>query len=68
MVRNASSADAKGWPAGLAKTLLIRWPNPTLPAELNELATTVDRSQHKTALIALELGLQVLKEQVRNSN
>lgn len=51
------------WPADVAKTLLIRWPSPKLATELHEMAAVLDRSQHKTALIALELGLQMLRQQ-----
>lgn len=49
----------------MAKTLLIRWPDATLPAELAEVAGLEDRSQHKTALRALQRGLEVLRAEHR---
>lgn len=53
------------WPADVAKTLLIRWPDATLPSELAEIAGLEDRSQHKTALRALQRGLEVLRAEHR---
>ena len=61
----ARTAAPGEWPADVAKTLLIRWPDATLPAELAEVAGLEDRSQHKTALRALQRGLEVLRAEHR---
>lgn len=53
-------AQAKAWPEGLAKSLLIRWADPEQAQTLAAVASVLDRTQHKTALMALERGLQVL--------
>lgn len=58
--RSGGRASSKEWPDGLAKTLLIRWADPELAQTLALVAAAVDRSQHKTALMAMERGLQVL--------
>lgn len=64
-VAPARSAQPGEWPADVAKTLLIRWPDATLPSELAEVAGLEDRSQHKTALRALQRGLEVLRAEHR---
>lgn len=64
---DASLASGE-WPEGVARTMLIRWPDPDLASQLVEvtalLKTAGDldgRSQHATALRALERGLQAIK-------
>lgn len=54
------------WPANVPKSLLIRWPDARLPVELAEVAALEDRSQHKTALRALQRGLEVLRAEHRS--
>lgn len=53
--------NAGEWPSGLGRTLLVRWPDPALAKELVEVAALEDRSQHKTALRALQRGLEALR-------
>ena len=60
-VRAATSAA--DWPADIAKTLLIRYPDLELPALLAEVAQFEERSQHATAVRALRRGLEVLKNE-----
>lgn len=60
-----SNAQPGEWPADVAKTLLIRWPDAALPTELAAVAALEDRSQHKTALRALQRGLDVLRAEHR---
>ncbi len=55
-----SSAN-EAWPEDLAKTLTLRYPDPTIPQLLAELAVFDDRSQHNTAIRALRRGLDELK-------
>lgn len=55
-------AESAGeWPSDLGRTLLVRWPEPTLAKELAEVAALEDRSQHKTALRALQRGLEAIR-------
>lgn len=55
-------AESTGeWPKGIGRTLLVRWPDPTLAKELAEVAALEDRSQHKTALRALQRGLEAIR-------
>lgn len=53
------------WPDEVARTMLIRWPDPALAAELAAVAKMDDRSQHATALRALQRGLEVLKSELQ---
>ncbi len=41
--------------------MLIRWPDAALAIELAQVAALEDRSQHKTALRALQRGLEILR-------
>lgn len=54
------------WPADVAKTLLIRWPDANLALELAQVSALEDRSQHKTAIRALQRGLDVLRAEHRS--
>lgn len=54
-------ASAGAWPAGLARTLTLRYPDPTIPQLLAELAMHEERSQHNTAVRALRRGLEEFK-------
>jgi hypothetical protein len=56
-------ATATSWPAGVAKTHLIRWRTPDLALLLAEVSRLEDRSKHKTALRALQLGLEILRSE-----
>ena len=51
------------WPRGLAKTVTLRYPDPTLPQLLAELAELDERSQHNVAIRALRRGLDDLKRE-----
>lgn len=61
-----SRTVAGEWPADVAKTLLIRWPDASLAIELAHVSALEDRSQHKTALRALQRGLEVLRAEHRD--
>ncbi|MEO7015105.1 MAG: hypothetical protein ABI067_01015 [Leifsonia sp.] len=52
---------AAATPEKTAKTLLIRYPDDELPLLLAEIAGSIDRSQHATALRALRRGLDAMK-------
>lgn len=58
-----AATPAADWPADVAKTLLIRYPDLELPALLSDVARAEERSQHATALRALRRGLEILKEE-----
>lgn len=60
--RGSSAAE---WPEGVSKTLLIRYPDAQLAIELAEVAALEDRSQHKTAVRALQRGLEILRAEHR---
>lgn len=50
------------WPEGTSKTFLLRWgKNPELPALLAEVAELEDRTLQKTAVRALQRGLEVIR-------
>ncbi|MEV8241993.1 hypothetical protein AB0O90_17240 [Microbacterium testaceum] len=59
------SAAAPEWPEGVSKTLLIRYPDAELAIELADVAALEDRSQHKTAVRALQRGLEILRAEHR---
>lgn len=70
---HAENPVAGEWPADLARQMLIRWPNPTLVQQLVETtallkdAGNIDgRSQHATALRALERGLQAIRSELHS--
>ena len=56
-----AAAPAGEWPADVPKSMLIRWPDAALATELAQVAALEDRSQHKTALRALQRGLEILR-------
>lgn len=58
-----AATPAAEWPADVAKTLLIRYPDLELPALLGDVARAEERSQHATALRALRRGLEILKDE-----
>jgi len=65
-LQSTGKAESSGgvvgeWPKGVGRTLLVRWPEPDLAIVLAEVAALEDRSQHKTALRALKLGLEALR-------
>ncbi len=51
------------WPRGVARTITLRYADPTLPQLLAEIAALDERSQHKVALRALRRGLDELKRE-----
>jgi hypothetical protein len=51
------------WPAGLARALQIRYPDPSLPKALADLAARDERSQHAIAVRALRRGLEELAKE-----
>lgn len=51
------------WPRGVARTITLRYADPTLPQLLAEIAALDERSQHKVALRALCRGLDELKRE-----
>ena len=53
------------WPVDVAKTFLIRYPDPELPILLAELARLEERSQHATALRARRRGIDALRAEAR---
>jgi len=59
----ATPASDGGWPADLPRTFLLRWPDPELRRELEEVANLEDRTLHKTAVRAMRLGIEALKAQ-----
>ena len=59
--RTTRKETAGEWPADVPKTFLIRWSDPALATELAEVSALEDRSQHKTALRALQRGLEALR-------
>lgn len=56
-----TTAVAAPWPVDVPKSMLIRWPDAALAIELAQVAALEDRSQHKTALRALQRGLEILR-------
>lgn len=56
-----TTAVAAPWPVDVPKSMLIRWPDAALAVELAQVAALEDRSQHKTALRALQRGLEILR-------
>lgn len=55
---------AVGWPEGMPKTFLLRYPDATLPAEIEELHRLLGRNKHQTVLLALRRGIDVLRREV----
>lgn len=51
---------SSGWPDNVARSLLVRYPDPELPALLAEVAALEERSNNATAVRALRRGLQIL--------
>lgn len=51
------------WTRGVARTITLRYADPTLPQLLAEIAALDERSQHKVALRALRRGLDELKRE-----
>jgi hypothetical protein len=60
-VPGKTTAVAAPWPVDVPKSMLIRWPDAALAIELAQVAALEDRSQHKTALRALQRGLEILR-------
>ena len=51
------------WPDGVARTLTLRYPDPSIPQLLAALAEADERSQHNTAVRALRRGLEELQRE-----
>lgn len=69
----AATQRMGGWPEDVAKTMLIRWPTPDLAGQLVEVTALLKaagdldgRSQHATALRALERGLQAIQAELKS--
>ena len=60
---SATPPSDGGWPADLPRTFLLRWPDPELRRDLEEVANLEDRTLHKTAVRAMRLGIVALKAQ-----
>lgn len=60
-----SAGNSQAWPAGVPKTLLVRYPDPTIPQMLAELARLDERSQQAIAVRALKRGLDALKNEIQ---
>lgn len=63
----ARASSAGEWPQDVARTMLVRWPTPEMSTQLVEAtallksAGDIDgRSQHSTALRALQIGLDAI--------
>lgn len=59
----SSPAEANEWPAGMSKTFLLRYPDPTIPAAIEELQDLLSRNKHQTILLALRRGLDALRRE-----
>ncbi|GAB3306010.1 hypothetical protein GCM10027427_35650 [Pseudoclavibacter terrae] len=57
---------SSGWPDNVARSLLVRYPDPELPALLAEVAALEERSNNATAVRALRRGLEVLLDEARS--
>lgn len=58
--RRQRRSATEPWPEDLAKTTLIRYPDPSLPKQLLEVSDLLERSQHDTAVRAMRRGLAEL--------
>lgn len=59
----AATVRDNEWPEGLSKTFLLRYPDPSIPSEIEELATLVGRNKHQTTLLALRRGVEALRRE-----
>lgn len=59
----AASDAAQAWPADLSKTFLLRFPDPSIPLEIEELQDLVARNKHQTILLALRRGIDALRRE-----
>lgn len=59
----SSPAEASEWPAGMSKTFLLRYPDPTIPVAIEELQDLLSRNKHQTILLALRRGLDALRRE-----
>lgn len=57
----ARREPAGEWPAGIPRSNLIRYPDPELPRQIDEVAALLDRTKHATMIRALRAGLEVLR-------
>lgn len=57
---------SSGWPDNVARSLLVRYPDPELPALLAEVAALEERSNNATAVRALRRGLEVLLNEAKS--
>ncbi len=57
---------SSGWPDNVARSLLVRYPDPELPALLAEVAALEERSNNATAVRALRRGLEILLNEAKS--
>jgi len=58
---DAVIAGPVSWPEDLAKSFLLRYPDPSIPLEIEQLQDVLGRSKHQTILLALRRGLDALR-------
>lgn len=58
---------SSGWPDNVARSLLVRYPDPELPVLLAEVAALEERSNNATAVRALRRGLEVLVNEAKTN-
>lgn len=58
---DSEAASSEVWPEGLAKTFLLRFPDPQMPLQLEQLQKILGRNKHQTLLLALRRGLEALR-------
>lgn len=61
--QGSTPAAAPEWPAGISKTFLLRYPDPSIPVAIEELQDLVGRNKHQTILLALRRGVEVLRRE-----
>lgn len=49
------------WPEDLAKSFLLRYPDPSIPLEIEQLQEILGRSKHQTIILALRRGIDALR-------
>lgn len=59
----SAPAETNEWPAGMSKTFLLRYPDPTIPVAIEELQDLLSRNKHQTILLALRRGLEALRRE-----
>lgn len=65
-VARRGRVPSSGWPDNVARSLLVRYPDPELPALLAEVAALEERSNNATAVRALRRGLEILMNEANS--